>query len=141
MELNPFLDTNVFIFSFEYPHSNSRKIIEQLNAGKIDAIVCEKVVREVIKYFQKYYGIELIRLFRRYILGSCIVIANEKVKDEMKKWRGKIKEKDLEQLSTVKKYGLKYLVSYDRDFEDFEEYTTPKEFVAVLGLKPYETEF
>gem|GEM_PF-4427698 len=28
MRLNAFVDSNVFIFSFEYPDSNSRKIIE-----------------------------------------------------------------------------------------------------------------
>jgi len=141
MKPNSFLDTNVFIFSFEYPESNSRKIIEQLNSGLIDATVCDKVVKEVVKYFEKYYAIELARLFRRYLLESCVVIAKETVGDEMGKWQGKIKEKDLEQLATVKKYGLKYLVSYDRDFEEFDEYVTPKKFIEILGLKPYETEF
>jgi hypothetical protein len=39
----------------------------------------------------------------------------------MNQYRGKIKEKDLEQLAVVKKLGLKYLVSYDRDFASFQE--------------------
>jgi len=38
-------------------------------------------------------------------------------------------------LATVKKLGIKFLVSYDRDFESFEEYITPKAFVKKMGIK------
>jgi hypothetical protein len=51
------------------------------------------------------------------------------------------KDKDLEQLAVVKKLGLKYLVAYDRDFEPFEEYVTPKGFVEALYLDAFESEF
>ena len=37
--------------------------------------------------------------------------------------------------------GLKYLVSYDRDFESFEEYKTPKEFIKVLNLEVAEDDY
>jgi hypothetical protein len=36
---------------------------------------------------------------------------------------------------------IRFLVSYDRDFEPFEEYKTPKEFVKILGFKGVEEEF
>lgn len=39
----------------------------------------------------------------------------------MDRYRGQIKEKDLEQIAVAKMLGLKYLVSYDLDFESFEE--------------------
>jgi hypothetical protein len=52
----------------------------------------------------------------------------------MDRYRGQIKEKDLEQIAVAKMLGLKYLVSYDRDFEAFEEYKTPKEFIKTLNL-------
>ncbi len=141
MRFNVFIDTNVFIFSFEYPQSNSRKIIDLLNEGRIDAIVCDKVIKEVTRYFEKYHSLSLARLFRRYLIASCILIAKYEVEEEMIKLEGKIKGKDLEQLSVVKKYGLKYLISYDKDFEDFEEYVTPKEFIGILGLRAYNVEY
>jgi len=59
----------------------------------------------------------------------------------MNQYRGKIKEKDLEQLAVVKKLGLKYLVSYDRDFASFQEYKTPKKFIETLNLSVFEEEY
>jgi len=35
MKYRIFLDTNVFIFAFEFPDSNSNMIMELLNEGKI----------------------------------------------------------------------------------------------------------
>lgn len=141
MRFSVFIDTNVFIFSFEYPTSNSRRIIEQLNEGKIEAVICDKVVKEVTRYFERHHTTDLARLFRRYLVGSCIIVPREEVNKEMDELKGKIKEKDLEQISVVRKYGLKYIVSYDRDFEGFEEYVTPKKFVEIMGLKAYDTEY
>ena len=63
------------------------------------------------------------------------------VREEMDRCRGQIKEKDLEQISVTKMLGLKYLVSYDRDFEPFEEYKTPKEFIKTLNLEAAEDNF
>ena len=51
MKLRIFLDTNVFIYAFEFPKSNSRKIIELLNEGKIEAVISERVIKEVQAYF------------------------------------------------------------------------------------------
>ncbi len=141
MRFSVFIDTNVFIFSFEYPASNSRRITDQLNEGKIDAVVCDKVVKEVIRYFERHHTTDLARLFRRYLVGSCIIVPRDEVDNEMDNLRGKIKEKDLEQISVVRKYGIKYIVSYDRDFESFEEYVTPKKFIEILGIKAYNSEY
>jgi putative PIN family toxin of toxin-antitoxin system len=135
MRLRLFLDTNVFIYAFEFPKSNSRKIIELVNQNKIEGIISERVIQEVITYFQKYYSKDLAGAFRNYLLLSCAVIPTFHVREEMNRYRGKIKEKDLEQLAVVKKLGLKYLVSYDRDFEAFEEYRTPKKFIETLNLE------
>ncbi len=43
-----FIDTNVFIYAFEYPHSNSAIILDLLNKGEIEAVVSERVVHEVV---------------------------------------------------------------------------------------------
>lgn len=47
-----------------------------------------------------------------------------------------IKEKDLEQLTAVKKLGIKFLVAYHRYLESFEEYITPKAFIRQTGIEP-----
>lgn len=91
-----------------------------LNQNEIEGIISERVIQEVITYFQKYYSKDLAGAFRNYLLLSCTVILASYVREEMNRNRGKIKEKDLEQLAVVKKLGLKYLASYDRDFASFQ---------------------
>ena len=141
MKFKVFLDSTVFIYSFERPNSNSRKIMGLLNENTIIAVTSTRVIKEVTKYFENYYDLELARKFRKYIINSSIVIPENLVKDFMLKLKGKIKEKDLEQLAVVRKFHIKYLVAYDRDFKNIEEYKTPKEFIKIFGLKAAESEF
>lgn len=65
------------------------------------------------------------------------------MKGEMKELRGKIKEKDLENIAAIKHDNLRYLVAYDEDYEEagVEEYITPKEFIKLFELEPYEKEY
>ncbi len=136
-----FLDTNVFISAFEFPDSNSNTIIELLNDGKIEAVISERVIKEVYRYFRKYYDKNLADSFRRYLYEACKILLARDVKDTMKVYSGQIKEKDLEQLAVVKKYGIKYLISLDRDFIGQEEYRTPKQFVDIICGESKEREF
>ena len=129
-----FIDTSIFIYAFEFPNSNSNKIIGLLNKREIEAVVSTRVLKEVTKYFEKHHNLALARLFRRYIVNSCFIVSAETVKEITNKLRGQIKEKDLEQLAVVKKFKLKYLIAYDKDFEKVEEYMTPREFVRKFGL-------
>lgn len=48
-----FLDTNVFIYAYEFPKSNSRKIIELLNRAQIEAIISEACLARSPKILQK----------------------------------------------------------------------------------------
>lgn len=141
MKLRVFLDTNIFIYAFEFPQSNSARIIELLNQNEIEGIISERVLQEVIMYFRKYYKKDLAGAFRNYLLLSCAIIPSSQVQEEMNRLRDKIKEKDLEQLAVTRKLGLKYLVSFDRDFEPFDEYKTPKKFIEALNLEAVEDEF
>jgi predicted nucleic acid-binding protein len=141
MKFRVFLDTNVFIFAFEFPQSNSRKIIEMLNQAAIEVVVSERVLQEVQEYFRRFHNKDLASAFRNYLLLSCTITPSAFVHEEMNRYKGMIKEKDLEQIAVVKMLGIKFLVSYDRDFEPFEEYKTPKEFVKILGFKGVEGEF
>jgi predicted nucleic acid-binding protein len=63
MRVRVFLDTNVFICFFEFPQSNSGKIIGLLNQAEIEAVISERVVQEVQRYFGKYYTKDLAGLF------------------------------------------------------------------------------
>ena len=141
MKIRVFLDTNVFIYAFEFPKSNSRKIIELLNQNEIEAVISEKVLSETQRYFLRHYGKELANTFRNYLFASCTIIPAIFALKEMKRFRGLIKDKDLEQLAVTKELGLKYLISYDRDFEPFEEYKTPKGFLENMHIKSSITEF
>jgi len=136
-----FLDTNVFIFAFEFPDSNSNMIIELLNDEKIEAIISERVIKEVYRYFKKYHDKKLADSFRNYLYRASRIILARDVKDTMKKYSGQIKEKDLEQLAVVKKYGIKYIISLDRDFIGQEEYRTPRQFIELINGISKESDF
>jgi predicted nucleic acid-binding protein len=141
MKPKVFLDSNIFVYAFEFDDSNSVIIIDLLNNGEIEAFVSGRVLLEVTSYFRRFHGRDLSSLFRNYILHSCTMVLSEERKLTMKRLEGSIKEKDLEQLATVKVLGLRQLVSFDRHFEPFEEYATPRQFVESLGMKPRKSEF
>lgn len=141
MKYRVFIDTNVFIYAFEFTDSNSNTIIELLNDEKIEAVISERVVKEVYNYFRKYHGKGLADTFRKYLFEACKVVLASDVKTAMNRYRGEIKDKDLEQLAAVKEFGIKYLIALDRDFEGQEEYRTPAEFVELMGWKRKESEY
>ena len=136
MKRRVFLDTNIFIYAFEFPDSNSGKVVDLLNKGQIEAVISERVLKEVQAYFKKFHDKDLAALFRDYLLRTCVLVFPADLKKEMLRYKKLIKAKDLEQVAAVKKLGIKYLLSYDRDFEPFEEYITPKAFIKEVGLKP-----
>ena len=136
-----FLDTNVFIYGFEYSNSNSAKIIALLNQGAFEAIISERVLRETTTYFKRYHTNELSGLFHRYLLTSCTIVRSEQIQSALKKYKGMIKDKDLEQLAVTKELSIKYLISYDRDFSVFEEYKTPKAFLKMMKIKEVSTDY
>ena len=141
MKIRVFVDTNVFIFAFEFPASNSRVIVDLLNEDKIEVIISELVVKEVYRYFRRFHSKELADDYRRYLFETCTIVFSEEVENKLNKYRGLIKEKDLEQLVVVKEFGIMYLIAYDRHFEGIEEYRTPREFVLATGLEAFESEY
>ena len=48
MKLRVFLDTNIFIYAYEFHESNSNKTIDLLNKGQIEAVISERVLKEVM---------------------------------------------------------------------------------------------
>ena len=54
MKYRVFLDSDVFIYTFEFPDSNSSKIIDLLNDKVIEAVISERVIAEVYRYFRRH---------------------------------------------------------------------------------------
>src|SRR2546430_8343268 len=122
------LDSNVFLFGFERPRSNSHRILEKLAAGEVRGVATDRIVREVIGYLRKYYGKDLARRFRDYILSTCDLIleADLEVPSDLVSL---VDEKDAGALAAARALGLGRLVSTDRDFANAPERRTPREFL------------
>lgn len=127
-----FLDSNVFIWGYSRPKSNSAKILELMNDGKITVIVSEKVLGELRAYFVTYYNKDVWSSVFTHLSPLVRIVFREDIKNEVNRWKGKIKDKDVEHLATVKMLKLKYLISYDEHFKKFSEYKTPREFIKEL---------
>ncbi len=134
------IDTNVFIYAFEFPDSNSAKIIELITTGELEPFITQTVLKEVTEYFKTHHNKKLADEFRYYLLEVCKIVYKDEIKKEMRQNKNKINNKDLEQIAAAKHLHLK-LLSYDRDFEKFDEYATPREFVKSLEKKPAATKF
>lgn len=136
-----FLDSNVFIWGYQRPESNSGRILGLMDEGEITVIVSEKVLEELRKYFIAYYDKDVWSSVFVHISGLVRIVYRDEISEEKPKWKGKIKEKDLENLATAKALKLKCIVSYDDDFNGFEEHRTPKEFIKEMGFKESKTEY
>ena len=136
IKIRALLDTNIFIYAYEIPESNSNLIIDALNQGLFEAVITESTFKEVYRYFRKHYSKRLADTFRIYLFAVCKMIYSYQLKEHSAKYANQINEEDLEQVTAVRELGIKYLVSYDKHFEGIEEHTTPKQFVNLLGMQP-----
>jgi len=137
IKIRVLLDTNVFIYAYEIPESNSNLIINALNRGLFEAVITESTFKEVYRYFRKHYSKKLADTFRIYLFTACKLIFSHQLKEHFAKYLNLINEKDLEQVVAVREFGIKYLVSYDKHFEGLDEYRTPKQFAELLGLRAH----
>ncbi len=135
MPIKAVLDSNVFIFGFERPRSNSHRLLEKLASGEVHGVVTDRIVREVIGYFRKHYGKDLGAEFRDFILLTCDLVleADLEIRRELIALVGR---KDAGALAAARALGLAHLVSTDRDFEGVPERRTPRDFVRELGEEP-----
>jgi len=141
IKLRALLDTNVFIYAFETPKSNSNLIINALNRNRFEAIITESTFKEVYQHFRKHYSKKLADHHRVYLFATCKIVFSHQLKEHFLKYAHLINDKDLEQLVATKELGIKYLVSYDKHFQGIEEHKTPKQFAIILGLKVHPTKY
>ena len=138
-----YLDSMIFIFG-RLEECNSRLILFLAQLGEFEVVTSELVIEEVERFFRENFGRQAGYISRRFAeeLSSHIVRRDE-IKIEMNELKGKIKAKDLENVAAVRHENLEYLVAYDEDYEEVEikEYITPKEFVKLFRLRPYDMEY
>lgn len=136
-----FLDSSVIIIGLEEEKSNSAIILNLLFNKKIEGVISERVIIEVKRYFKKIRGRGYGFIIESLLRKNCNVISEYEVKNQILVYRGEIKEKDLEQLAVVRRYSIKHLIAYDRDFNKIKEYVTPKKFLKDLNSKTFESEY
>ncbi|HLB69264.1 MAG TPA: type II toxin-antitoxin system VapC family toxin [Thermoplasmata archaeon] len=135
MPTKAFLDSNVFIFGFERPRSNSRRILDLLVGGELHGVVTDRVVREVMGYMRRYYGKDLAGKFRDLILLTCDLLLEDDLTIDPK-LSALVGAKDAGALAAVRSSGLSRLVSTDSDFAEVPEHRTPREYLQELNEPP-----
>ena len=135
MPTKAFLDSNVFIFGFEQPKSNSRKILDLLAAADLRGAVTDRVVREVIGYFRRHYRKDLAARFRDYVLSTCELVLEHdlQVPRQLTELVGR---KDAGAVAATRALGLAFLVSTDSDLQAVPQRRTPREFLQELNQVP-----
>jgi len=135
MPSKAFLDSNVFIFGFERPRSNSRRILDLLVGGELHGVVTDRVVREVMWYMRRYYSKDVAGKFRDLMLLTCELLLEEdlSIDSELSALVG---AKDAGALAAVRSSGLSRLVSTDSDFAKVPEHRTPREYLQELSESP-----
>src|SRR3989344_499104 len=124
-----FLDTNVFINGLKFPESNSCKILELAKSGAIRAVTSELALKETVIVLRRLSGSKAAYLGTKYVQSLCEIIPRRKIRTYIKQLRGSIKEKDLENIASVKSMKIQFIVSHDRDYKNFSEHRTPKKFM------------
>jgi len=135
MRTRAFIDSNVFIFGFERPRSNSHRILERIAAGELQGVVTDRVVREVMGYFRRHYDKDLAARFRDFILLTCELVVEADLRIP-RRIIALVGRKDAGALATVLRLGLSHLVSTDRDFARTREHRTPRRFLSEIRESP-----
>ncbi len=143
MNLRAYLDTNVFVYGL-LEDCNSSVILSTAEAGDLEVVVSELVVEEVQTVFKRLAGREAGFYAMKYVETlAAKIVKREEMKIEIAENRGKIKDKDVENVAAVRHENLEFLVAYDRDYEGVPEYITPKDFIERLGIgiREYDMEY
>ena len=129
------VDSNVFIFAFERPRSNSHEIVERLVRGELQGVVTDRILREVMGFFRRQYGKDLAARFRDLILLTCELVLEEDLRID-RTFTALVGRKDAGVLAAARALGLSRVVSTDSDFSKALERRTPRAFLAELGGRP-----
>lgn len=85
IKIRALLDTNVFIYTYEIPDSNSNIIIKALNRSLFEAIITELTFK-VYRYFRKHYSKRLADVFRIYLFAVCKIVFSQQLGEHFTKY-------------------------------------------------------
>jgi predicted nucleic acid-binding protein len=141
-----YLDTNVFIFGVERPESNSRIILDLVEEGKIVPVVSYSTLEELREYFSRRYNREtaINEIYYLISLPNLEIITRDKVKQEIKNYKGVVPDKDLPHLVSAIIAQADYLVSYNRHFieskaKNYIKTVKQADVLKLLGIEPQTT--
>ncbi len=126
-----YIDSSTVIYAFEFKESNSRRILDMIIHGEIEAYINQKVINEAKKFFMRNHG-ESVWVAVKTILSRHFELIPE-ASYSAEKYRGMIKDKDLEHLAAFKDLKLDLIIAYDRDFKEISGYITPKNFLIRMN--------
>ena len=135
-----FVDSSVILSFINFPQSNSASVIRLIIQKRFQGLVSEKVLEEVKRIITEKNGEREAFATMQLIRHNFKIASAKEAEPELEKWRGRIKEKDLEHLACAKLFKAK-IIAFDRDFQPFPEYLTPKKFLESIGEKTSETEY
>ena len=145
-KLKVYLDTNVFIFGVERPESNSRIILDLVEGGKIVPVVSYSTLEELREYFSRRYNREtaINEIYYLISLPNLEIITRDKVKQEIKNYKGVVPDKDLPHLVSAIIAQADYLVSYNRHFieskaKNYIKTVKQADVLKLLGIEPQTT--
>lgn len=145
-KLKVYLDTNVFIFGVERPESNSRIILDLVEEGKIVPVVSYSTLEELREYFSRRYNREtaINEIYYLISLPNLEIITRDKVKQEIKNYKGVVPDKDLPHLVSAIIAQADYLVSYNRHFieskaKNYIKTVKQADVLKLLGIEPQTT--
>src|SRR3970282_2869068 len=99
-----YLDSSAIIYAFEFKDSSSRKILDLIIRGEFEAYITQKVIKETKTFFVRNRGEKVWAAVRTVLTRhfKLIKVASYSIE----KYRGMIKDKDLEHLAAFKDLNL-----------------------------------
>lgn len=146
--IRAYLDSNVFIFGKERQESNSRLILELAEEGKIIPVISYLILEELREYFSRRYDRETAvnEVYYLISLPNLEIISKDKVKQQIRKYRDIVPDKDLAHLVSAIIAEVDYFVTYNRHFitskaKEHVKVISQADFVKLFGIKPQPTRY
>lgn len=140
-----YVDSNVVIIGRMIRESNSRLVLEAAERKTIPLIISEDTLREVMEFFKRNLGKTEAALARYYMLMmmNAEIIWRNEYNEQIEKCKRDISDtNDAPHLAAALKAKSDFVLSTNRHFLrgiNKIKVLAPKEMVAELGIRPYET--
>jgi putative PIN family toxin of toxin-antitoxin system len=110
-----FLDTNVLFSGMHTPDGPAGSILEHLVLGRISAVICQQVLDELVRVFNRKLPGMLFAL-REFLINARIEIDRDSDPEDAAQWSGLVPEEDCIILAAAVAAEPDYFVTGDRHF-------------------------